>query len=204
MPKKLYTLEVPENYAAMSIFLADDGHYYCKSCFQDTFGQQCECRFRHPDSDCIENMDDSKPTFYEEAPTHPFAFTLRKSKNNKNSTVGDYINFMKKIFSKNNIKLIDNTYETENGLHTHGYIEIPKKFNFKKLRIRGWNIKVKEIYDMDGWTRYCYKKQLVGPHDKLNDIANDITDDIANDMPHEDSPVAIFTRQGIQNLFMNV
>jgi len=86
-----------------------------------------------------------------------YAYTLRKAKDNAKATRAEYFNHI-------SIRLepvgFDNRFiefEEDNGLHCHGIALLPSDFNFKRLRVRGWSIKVEELYDPLGWVHYCRK-----------------------------------------------
>lgn len=92
--------------------------------------------------------------------TTPFAFTLRKVTKAENSTKSDYALKLQK-FKDMGVQITDLSYEknkTNSGLHCHGTMQIPKKFNMKKFRTRGWHIKLDEIYDYWGWCQYMTKE----------------------------------------------
>jgi len=48
-------------------------------------------------------------------------------------------------------------FEKTSGLHMHGIILIPRNLSLTRFRVRGWSIKLEEIYDVEGWLRYLYK-----------------------------------------------
>lgn len=90
-----------------------------------------------------------------------YAFTLRRTTNPKYITRETYLLYFKDIFEKNKILIQNHYFEETAGLHCHGTILIPTKFNLKKLRVRGWNIKIIEVFDHISWTNYITKDQPV-------------------------------------------
>lgn len=129
---------------------------FCTYCCRVT-ETLCDCRDVFPHIDCLDAMDTQCLSI--EAPTHPFAFTLRRTNKKGGVSIDDYKKQLDKLCTKNGITLVDSKYEMEAGLHCHGIFEIPTKFNFKKLRVRGWNMLCKEITDLAGWLRYINKSQ---------------------------------------------
>lgn len=88
-----------------------------------------------------------------------YAFTLRRTMLRKGVTEGDYLNH---FLRWEDVKLIDHVFEMTAGLHMHGIIEIPEKLlygNCKKLRIRGWSLVIKEMFNEFCWRSYYMKDQ---------------------------------------------
>jgi len=100
----------------------------------------------------------------------PFAFTLRRT-NLKNGmpTQEDYQVHVENLIRSTDVKVTNYVYERTGGLHMHGIFQIPKKFNLKRFRIRGWKMHLEEIYDYDGWKRYMAKEQIIKYHE--NELA---------------------------------
>jgi len=112
------------------------------------------------------NFEDCKDyTIYSE--TTPFAFTLRKSKFPRCKS--DYVDRMAKI-EELGCSITDHVYESTAGLHLHGIIQVPKDFNHKKLRVRGWRIQLDEIYNYAGWLSYITKECNLIQHHVLDAI----------------------------------
>lgn len=89
----------------------------------------------------------------------PYAFTLRKTKNPEVNTKGHYVNHIAKL-SRKGLTFKENIFEVKGGLHMHGVVLIPDAFNMKTLKIRGWHLFLKEIFDPVGWQRYMLKEQV--------------------------------------------
>jgi len=66
-------------------------------------------------------------------------------------------------------------FEKTSGLHMHGIILIPRNLSLTRFRVRGWSIKLEEIYDVEGWLRYLYK-----------DISQDEDDEDLTQTPSEE------------------
>lgn len=95
--------------------------------------------------------------------TTPFSFTLRKTAHADKSVRKDYELKLQK-YKDIGITISDHAYEsnhTNNGIHCHGVMQIPKKFDMKRFRSRGWHIKLDEIYDYAGWLCYITKESTL-------------------------------------------
>lgn len=114
---------------------------------------------RRPCSCIIDNTFEDGGIAIEKVKLIPYAFTLRKTSKKQEITEALYEYRMQHFPTK--IDLIDYTYEQDAGLHVHGIIDVPIKFNLTRLKRRGWNILVKPITDRQGWEQYMYKKQKI-------------------------------------------
>jgi len=94
-----------------------------------------------------------------EAVARQYAFTLRKTSLKKQPTPEDYFQHIEKWTCAGLCEIVDNVFEYEAGIHMHGIMEIPKRVDLKRFRVRGWNIKLEEIYNLDGWRYYMLKEQ---------------------------------------------
>lgn len=94
------------------------------------------------------------------APARQYAFTLRKTvlklgPINQES----YFKHIEKWETAKLCRLVDSVFEYTSGIHMHGILEIPEGVNFKRFRVRGWNIVLEELYDQNGWRYYMMKEQ---------------------------------------------
>jgi len=92
-----------------------------------------------------------------------YAFTLRKTKlvdSHEPEMLRLHYEDRLESFRKLGLFVKDYEFETKHGLHVHGIIEIPISFYLKKLRMRGWNLDLKIIYDEEGWLSYIRKEKL--------------------------------------------
>jgi len=88
-----------------------------------------------------------------------FAYTMRKVKNPQLVTETTYVNQLN-YFRSNLQCIVDEVvFENTSGLHVHGIIRIPVDVSLTRFRVRGWSIKLEEIYDVKGWTKYIHKDQ---------------------------------------------
>lgn len=90
-----------------------------------------------------------------------YAFTLRKTKIkdiDKHHLFEEYEKRIRRIDSLTGCAVQDKYYELTNGLHLHGVLRLRSSFNHKLLRTRGWNLKLKRVYD-NGWELYKMKDQ---------------------------------------------
>jgi len=87
----------------------------------------------------------------------PFAITMRKTTYPQLASKADYEKQMA-YFKKNLLVEFDHiSYENTSGLHLHGIVRIPIETSLIRFRVRGWSIKLEEIYDYAGWMRYINK-----------------------------------------------
>jgi len=106
------------------------------------------------------------PLEIKNAEAKSYAFTLRRTTNPKYVNEDTYLLYMKDYFTKNNIFIQNHYFEKTSGLHVHGTILVPSTFKFKKLRVRGWHVKIVEIFDHISWQNYITKDQ---PQDDEDD-----------------------------------
>lgn len=124
-----------------------------------------------------ENLIDAVGADINISTTTPFSFTLRKCSNAYKSDRSDYKAKLDK-FTAMGIQVTDYVYEKnhiDNGLHCHGIMQVPKKFNMKKFRTRGWHIRLDEIYDNAGWLAYITKEAVL-EIPELPDNLSDVSD----------------------------
>lgn len=85
-----------------------------------------------------------------------FGFTVKDNRQD----VTDYDSFMDRAKRMEcDIQEYYPEKDSKGRLHLHGIISIPKGFYRKKLMMSGLHLKLEEIYDIDGWRRYCKKSQ---------------------------------------------
>lgn len=94
------------------------------------------------------------------APARQYAFTLRRTYLKKGApTEDDYFKHLEKFVNKGLCTIIDSCFEFTSGLHMHGILEIPKTIPIIHFRVRGWSMKLEELYNPDGWRYYMMKDQ---------------------------------------------
>lgn len=85
-----------------------------------------------------------------------FAYTIKH--NTDAPTAEDYIPFFEKLeHYKVNIEYKISELDSKGRLHYHGIIYLTKGFYRKKLCVKGLHVKLVEIYDKSGWTKYIHK-----------------------------------------------
>jgi len=88
-----------------------------------------------------------------------YGFTLRKTSFKQGTpNIEMYEEYLKKVSNLGCI-VVHKVYEYTSGLHVHGVITVPKKLNKNRFRIRGWNMRLDELYDELGWIQYTMKDQ---------------------------------------------
>lgn len=90
-----------------------------------------------------------------------YAITMRKSKSPKKVTQETYEKQMQYFRDQMQCVFSDINYELTAGLHLHALIKVPTCYPFTRFRVRGWSIKLVEIYDLDGWIKYINKDKEV-------------------------------------------
>lgn len=88
-----------------------------------------------------------------------YAFTLRRVTDPSNVTKDRYRSYLTLLLTRLKIKLVEVYFETTHGLHCHGTFRTTEEVQEKRLRCRGWNLKVNELYNEDGWKKYIQKDQ---------------------------------------------
>lgn len=93
----------------------------------------------------------------------PYAFTLRRVLSPENSTLGDYFRKINKWRAKGVVlqRHVCEHNVVNTGFHIHGIFLVPKKFNMKQFRIRGYHTYLDELYDKSGWDAYMSKEQIL-------------------------------------------
>lgn len=94
------------------------------------------------------------------APARQYAFTLRRTNLKQIISPETYFQHVEKWTNAGICTIIDSVFEQASGLHMHGIIEIPKHVPMRRFRVRGWNIKLDELYNEEGWRYYMLKDQL--------------------------------------------
>lgn len=97
------------------------------------------------------------------AVTVAYSFTMRKTTNPDSTKLDDYFKYINRWRAKGVIldKYVCEYNNTNKGYHLHGVFLIPKKFNMKQFRVRGFHMKLDEIYDKVGWDAYMSKQQIL-------------------------------------------
>ena len=111
-------------------------------------------------------MQEQPDLLFQHAERTSWAFTLRKTSTKKgNPTQGDYDDHIIKLIANTEVSQTKWCFERKGGLHMHGILEIPRFFNMKRFRVRGWKMHLEEIYDLIGWHAYMAKEQLIKIHE---------------------------------------
>lgn len=99
------------------------------------------------------------------APGRQYAFTLRKTKNPKDSTDQMLFDHITTLCYGTGSSLVEHVYELKGGIHMHGIIEIKTK-NLNMFRVRGWHLHLEELYNAAGWRFYMMKERKVKQDNK--------------------------------------
>lgn len=88
----------------------------------------------------------------------PYAFTVKKLGGEPQAVLfKDYEDVIDHYKKMGYIKDIDFEYDDQGRLHIHGIILLRKGFYRKKLCMKGYHIKLEQIYDEKGWLKYIHK-----------------------------------------------
>ncbi len=93
--------------------------------------------------------------------TELYAFTVKKLKLKKDITERDYESFFKILFSLSDVLCYCGELDSHGLLHYHGVIRIKKNFYRKNLRVTGFHLFIKPIYNLFGWFTYCFKNDIL-------------------------------------------
>lgn len=120
-----------------------------------------------------------------------YALTLRRTKNpdmTQDLLETMYHQHLFKLSTKGVI-IEETEFEVKGGLHLHGIIRLASDFNFKLLRVRGWHLHLREIYNKKEWIRYIQKenKELIKEIRGIN-ITNSSTNNNNYNYPSDFSP----------------
>jgi len=92
---------------------------------------------------------------FEKSKIRSYGFTLRKT-SLKNVTREAYEAHCNRLPWE---LYCDIVYEMEGGLHCHGVAYINSAIDKKRFNMRGWHVKLEELYDPIQWQIYCNKHQ---------------------------------------------
>lgn len=107
----------------------------------------------------------------ERAEYRQWSFTLRRTNLKMGLPTEEVYNVhIENRLRNTDVKLEEHVFEQTGGLHMHGILSIPKWFNMKKFRIRGWKMHLEEIWDVNGWRAYMAKEQILN-NDKSSPVA---------------------------------
>lgn len=97
-----------------------------------------------------------------------YGFTIKSTSGHKRS---DYTPiFSKWEDNKQNVEMVTKhlEYGKHDYLHYHGIITIKKGFYRKRLEMKGYHIKLVEVFDIKGWVKYITKEHQ--PNKTLTDV----------------------------------
>lgn len=84
-----------------------------------------------------------------------FAYTIKSLGVNKDDDYSPFFNKLKRLNITVEYKISER--DSKGKLHYHGIIYLKKGFYRKRLLLRGYHIKLEEIYDKAGWIKYIHK-----------------------------------------------
>lgn len=88
-----------------------------------------------------------------------FAYTIKDNRGRTSDiteeTYKPFFDTLKRYKIKCEYKVAE--YDKKNRLHYHGIIYLRKGFYRKKICVKGLHVKLKEIYNKEGWEDYIHK-----------------------------------------------
>lgn len=88
-----------------------------------------------------------------------YGFTLRKVSFRQGAPTKEMYELYLTNLKKLGIEINHVCYEMTSGLHCHGVLTKPKKVKNERFRVRGWSMRLEELYDNLGWMSYITKDQ---------------------------------------------
>lgn len=107
----------------------------------------------------VEDVKNKEVVIISQKDTRSWAFTLKVLHNRVDEIFeDDYVPFFKKLVKAKCI-LDFNVYEHDSRgkMHIHGIFTCPRNYYVKRLAVPGLSHKFVEVYDYDGWKKYCHK-----------------------------------------------
>ena len=93
--------------------------------------------------------------------TELYAFTVKITKNPKNADEKNYEPFFKTFYNLADVLCISGEADTKGLLHYHGIIRIKIGFYRKNLYMNGFHLRLKKIFNLSGWIKYCFKYAIM-------------------------------------------
>jgi len=92
--------------------------------------------------------------------TKCWAITMRKTKNPFKVNEKTYLTQMNYFKAYLGCVFEVVKFENTSGLHMHGIVRVPVMTSMTRFRVRGWSIRLEELYDSQGWLDYINKDQM--------------------------------------------
>lgn len=89
------------------------------------------------------------------APVRAYAYTIKSLGDELDA---DYDPFFKKLSYFNiSVEYKVKEFDKFGKSHYHGIIYLPKGFFRKRIIVKGFHLKLEELYNREGWIRYIHK-----------------------------------------------
>ncbi len=89
-----------------------------------------------------------------------FGFTVKVLSRPKGATYDRYRRFFDNLFACVEVICYCGEDDSRGILHYHGAIKVKKSFLLKKLRIKGYHLYLKPVYNFKDWSAYCFKNNI--------------------------------------------
>lgn len=91
-----------------------------------------------------------------ERSTHiAFAYTIKNLGTDLDADYSPFFTKLRKFGIKSEFNIKE--FDSKGKAHYHGILYLQKGFFRKRIMIKGYHIKLKELQDRDGWVKYIHK-----------------------------------------------
>ncbi len=107
--------------------------------------------------------------------TELWSFTVKILKDPVKADQKSYEPFFKILYNLSEVVTYCGETDSKGVLHYHGVIRLPVNFYRKNLRIKGYHLYLKRIYNLQRWIDYCFKSHA---NDDFNEKWRDLNKEI--------------------------
>ncbi len=86
-----------------------------------------------------------------------WGFTVKILKDPVKANAESYEPFFRVLYQLSEVITYCGEIDSKGVLHYHGVIRLPVNFYRKNLRIKGYHLYLKRIYNLQRWIDYCFK-----------------------------------------------
>ncbi len=100
----------------------------------------------------------ASPDFIKSGNTRLWAFTVKYLSRKTEVTELQYEPFFKVLYQLSEVVTMCGEVDSKGILHYHGVIRLSDKFYRKNLRVKGYHLYLKRIYNLVEWIKYTVKQ----------------------------------------------
>ncbi len=100
----------------------------------------------------------ASPSFGKSGNTRLWALTVKFLSRKKEVTAESYEPFFKVLYQLSEVVTMCGEADSKGVLHYHGVIRLADNFYRKNLRIKGYHLYLKRIYNLAEWIKYTMKE----------------------------------------------